>query len=81
MNEQNPEVTPVESIPIPYKDRSTGLTIFGILTILLGCLAGLLVLLMLAQVMVIKHTNAPPVSFASLLPVLFIYSSLAVALI
>ena len=49
MNESNPEAAPVQSIPPPsYKDRSTGLTIFGILTLLLGGLCVLLVLMMLA---------------------------------
>src|ERR1035438_10563031 len=49
MNEQNPGAAPVEStpLPMPYKDRSTGLIIFGILTILMGCLAALFVPLML----------------------------------
>ena len=47
MNEQNPELPPVETtIPPEYKDRSTGLLIFGILTILLGCMSGLLLLMM-----------------------------------
>lgn len=81
MNEQNPELTPIEPAAIPYKDRSTGLNIFGVLTILLGCLAGLLVLLMLVQTMAIKTANAPTVNFTSLLPALSIYALLAVALI
>ncbi len=49
MNDNAPEPGPIESTPLatPYKDRSVGLTIFGILTILLGCLAGLFIPLML----------------------------------
>jgi hypothetical protein len=31
--------------PVPYKDRSTSLSIFGVLTILLGCMTGLMALL------------------------------------
>ena len=43
MNESNPGAAPVESTPSPsYKDRSTGLTVFGIFTLLLGGLCGLL---------------------------------------
>jgi hypothetical protein len=82
MNEPNPP--PIEAIPAPapaYKDRSTGLTIFGILTILLGCLAGLFVLLMLVQMTVVRPAGAPPVSRAPMVPGLVIYGGLAVTLI
>jgi hypothetical protein len=41
----------------PYKDRSAGLVIFGILTILAGCLAGLLVLLMVAGQRMVAHNG------------------------
>src|ERR1035441_4286699 len=42
MTEPNPPIPPIEAAPLPaYKDRSTGLVIFGILTLLLGCLSGL----------------------------------------
>ncbi len=61
MNESS--LAPVETAALPdYKDRSTGLVIFGILTLLLGCLAGLFVPLMLfGQMMAAKAPNAPPV--------------------
>ena len=66
---------------MPYKDRSTGLIIFGILTILLGCLAGLFVPLMLfGQMVSAKATGAPP-PFLVILPGMFIYGILAVALV
>jgi hypothetical protein len=83
MNEDNSEVAPVEStaLPMPYKDRSAGLVVFGILTILLGCLAGLFVPLMLVgQAASAKATGAQP-PFSTLLPVLSIYGILAVALV
>ena len=72
MNESNPLLPPVETAPLPaYKDRSTGLIIFGILTLLLGCLAGLFVPLMLfGQMMAAKAPNAPPVNHAAMLPVI-----------
>ena len=82
MNEQNPAVPPVEAASLPdYKDRSAGLMVFGILTILLGCLCGLFMLLMLAGQLAVKHTNAPPTPPAAILPVLLVYGVLAVALV
>ncbi len=66
---------------MPYKDRSAGLIVFGILTILLGCLAGLLVPLMLfGQAASAKATSAAA-PFSTILPVLSIYGILAVALV
>src|SRR5450759_4646387 len=83
MNEQNPGASPVEStrLRMPYKDRSAGLLIFGILTILLGCLAGLFVpLMLLGQVASAKATGtSAPIS--TILPAMFIYGLLAVALV
>src|ERR1017187_4823253 len=81
MNE--PSIPPCESAPLPdYKDRSTGLFIFGILTLLLGCLAGLFVPLMLfGQMAAAKVPNAPPVNHASMVPGMAVYGLLAVALI
>jgi len=84
MNDQsNPPTPPVEAAPLPdYKDRSTGLVVFGILTLLLGCLAGLFVPLMLfGQMMAAKTPNAPPVNHATMLPGIAVYGLLAVALI
>jgi len=83
MNEQNPKAAPIEPTlpPVPYKDRSAGLIIFGILTILLGCLSGLFVPLMLVgQMASAKATGAPP-PFSAILPGVFIYGILAVALV
>ena len=82
MNAQNPELPPVETSALPdHKDRSTGLLIFGILTILLGCMAGMFVLLMLVGQVAASHTNAPPTPLSALLPAMFIYGILAAALI
>ena len=64
-----------------YKDRSTGLTIFGILTLLLGCLCGLFVpLILLGQVMAAKVPNAPAPNLLTILPGIVLYGVLAVAL-
>jgi hypothetical protein len=72
-----------ESIPAPaHKDRSTGLVIFGILTLLLGGLAGLFVpLILFGQMMAAKAPNAPPVNHAPMIPGMIVYALLAVALI
>jgi hypothetical protein len=79
MNEQNPALPPIEAALLPaYKDRSTGLIVFGILTLLVGCLVGLFVPLMLfGQMMAPKTSNAQP----SALLAVAIYGGLAVALI
>ena len=83
MNEQNPVIPPLEAAPVPpHKDRSTGLVVFGILTLLLGCLVGLFVPLMVfGQMMAAKAPNAPPANSALILPAVAIYGGLAVALI
>jgi hypothetical protein len=83
MNEQNLETASVESAPSPvgYKNRSTGLIVFGILTILLGCVCALFVPLMIfSQVMAARATGAPP-NFSTILPCTSLYGVLAVALV
>ena len=81
MNEQNLKIASVESAPSPvdYKNRSTGLIVFGILTILLGCICALFVPLMIfSQVMAAKTTGTPP-NFSTILPGASLYGILAVA--
>ena len=83
MSEYNLETAPIKSTPLSvgYKNRSTGLTVFGILTILLGCVCALFVPLMIfSQVMASRATGAPP-NFSVILPSLSIYGVLAVALV
>ena len=46
MNEPHPIVPPIPAAPLPYKDRSAGLVVFGIGTLCLGVLAALLIPLM-----------------------------------
>jgi hypothetical protein len=81
MNESIPMTAPVEPTAPAYKDRSTGLMIFGILTLLLGSLAGLLVLLTLGQAAAAGAMKTPPLSVSTILPMVSIYGVLAVALI
>jgi hypothetical protein len=83
MDEQNPEAELVDSSPpfIDHKDRSTGLIVFGVLTILLGCACALLAPLMLfGQIMSAKATGTP-LNLSALLPVASVYGLLAVALV
>jgi hypothetical protein len=64
-----------------YHDRSTGLVVFGILTICLGCLTVLLVgFIFLGQAMA-ASTPQGATPFSLLLPAVVIYAGLAVALI
>ncbi len=81
MNEQNFEATPIVPAALPYKDRSVGLTVFGILTILMGCLAALMVLLMMIGMAAGARSQNAPNPVSTILPVAFIYGSLAVALV
>jgi hypothetical protein len=46
--------------PADFKDRKTGLIVFGALTILMGCFCGLSVLLMIAAPMLAAKSASPP---------------------
>jgi hypothetical protein len=83
MNEPAPPIPPIEAIPAApdYKDRSTGLVVFGILTLLLGCLCGLFMLLMLGQMRMARPAGSPPINPSGILPALVIYGGLAMTLI
>jgi hypothetical protein len=83
MNEQTAANLPIEDASVPaYKDRSTGLVVFGIMTLLLGCLAGLFVpLTLFGLLMAAKAPNAPPQNHAAIMPVIVIYGGLAMMLI
>ena len=83
MDEYNSGPMPVEtgSLPVPYKDRSTGLVIFGILTLLLGCLAGLFVPLLLFGQAASAKVKGATIPFSAILPAIFIYGALSVVLV
>lgn len=81
MNESAPESTPVEITSAPYKDRSAGLIVFGILTILMGCAVGLMVpLMILGQLAAARAASTPP-NIGIILPVVALYGALAAGLI
>lgn len=68
-------------LPLPYKDRSVGLTIFGILTILLGCLSALFVPFLLFGQMASAKATGTSAPMSTILPALVLYGALAVALV
>ncbi len=83
MNQPDSGAAPIESIPppAPYKDRSTGLVVFGILTVLLGGLSGLLIpFMLLGRVMSAKTTGAAA-PFSTIIPAVVMYGGMAVALV
>ena len=81
MNDTIPLIAHNEPPAAAYKDRSTGLLVFGVLTVALGGLAGLLVLVMLAGQAMAAKTTQVPANFAAILPAIAIYAGLAAALI
>jgi hypothetical protein len=81
MNEAIPLIAPIEPPAAAHKDRSTGLLVFGVLTVTLGCLAGLFVLVMLAGQAMAAKTTQVPANFAAILPAIAIYAGLAAVLI
>jgi len=82
MTESNPEITSPEAAGLPaYKDRSTGLMVFGLLTLLLGVLVGLFIpLVLFGQAAAAKASHAP-INYAVILPAVSIYGPLSVVLI
>ncbi len=73
--------SPLIASPAGYKDRSTGLLVFGILLILLGALCALFVpLMILGQTMSASHTGMEP-NYRMILPGAVMYGALAVAFI
>jgi len=58
-----------------------GLTVFGVMTLLLGCLAGVFVALMLFGLAASANSGAAPVPFSTMLPGIAMYGGLAVVLV
>ena len=81
MNESPSDSQAIESCAAGYKDRSAGMIFFGILTLLLGVLCGLLFLLMVVGQLSLAGTSHPPTNAAPLLLIFSVYGVLAVALI
>jgi|GEM_PF-242501 len=68
-------------LPQSYKDRSVGLTVFGILTVLLGCVVAMFVPLMLFGQMATSKATGTSASLVTILPGVVLYGALAVALV
>ena len=81
MNDSLPPIAPAEPIATAFKDRSTGLMVFGILTIMLGSLCGLFVPLILFAQLALARANPAAANASAMLPAMAIYGGLAVALI
>ncbi|MEO8427055.1 MAG: hypothetical protein ABI651_08085 [Verrucomicrobiota bacterium] len=80
MNEP-PIIPPISPPAQVFKDRHTGLILFGVLEILLGCFCGLMVPLMIwGQAMSARMTNAST-NYRMMLPALVLYGALALAFI
>ncbi len=70
-----------QSFTVPYEDRKTGLTIFGILTILMGVVCALLVPLMLVSLKMSANLGGPAQDSRTILPAVLMYGALAVIFI
>lgn len=66
---------------VPFKDRSAGLTVFGVLTILAGGLCALFVPLMLWGQAMSEKTTGMPANYQAIIPGTVLYGVLAVALV
>lgn len=79
MNPAEPAHEAPASTPPSYRNRRTGLLIFGIVQILLGGLCLLLVVLMIVSLVILPPGNRPPVTLQMMLPGLLIYLALGAA--
>jgi hypothetical protein len=66
---------------LPFKDRSTGLILFGIGEILLGCLAGGMIMLMIFGQVMTAHMTQQGVQFRLIVPGALVYGVAGVSLI
>lgn len=81
MNESNPALPPELTAVPAYKNRSTGLIIFGILTLLLGCLAGLFTMMTTVSLLKTSPAGAASGNHVSILLIMSLYGGLTVVLI
>ena len=74
-------LTPSAPPPAEFKDRRTGLRIFGVLTILLGALFALLVPLMILGQTINAKATGTPVRIGELFFLIVLYGGMATALV
>lgn len=68
------------SAPAPFKDRKVGLIVFGILTLLAGCMCAMFVpLMILGQSMNAMHGAQP--NYYAVMPAMIVYAIMAIVLI
>ena len=72
---------PPSLIPSTYKDRGTGLTVFGVGQILLGIMAALMVPLAMLGLFLSRRAPGGPTSLRHLIPSLSVYLFVAVVLL
>jgi len=79
------EVPPIHDVPphLPpsYRDRRTGLLLFGILEILLGVLCLLMAGVMVIGQMMLARSTGTPASLQMIIPGMLLYAGLAVAFV
>ena len=76
-----PDIAAVPPLP-EFEDRRTGLMVFGIIVIVLGCLIALMLPLMLVGQLMAGHVpGAAPLPLRLMLPAVFMYLGLAVLFI
>lgn len=74
--------TPAPAVPpVPFKDRRTGLIVFGIVEIILGGLIALFIPLMILGQLMAAQTGQPQVSSRQMIPMIVIYGILSTMLI
>src|SRR5258707_10310422 len=76
------EIDPITPPPLPdFKDRGTGLIVFGIFEILIGFFCLLLVGLMMFLQHLPKPPGTPEMDFRTMIPSFIIYGALAIGFV
>jgi hypothetical protein len=81
MNEAPPLPDEFPAPPIAYRDRRTGLILFGIAQIVLGVLSLLMVALVVIGQVMLSHSTGTPMAVRWIIPSILTYVLLAIALI
>lgn len=81
MNEALPPSTDYPAPPIVYRDRRTGMILFGIGEIALGVLCLLLAAVMVLGQAMVSHNTGTPISLRLIIPSVLFYGIIAIGLI
>jgi len=74
-------IAEASAAPKPFKDRSTALIVWGVLTILLGCVTGLMIPILIFGHEAAAKQSTDPSSFAAIFPAVFICGASALTLV